>query len=420
MKKHIHPNSYSGTIHIPSSKSDGQRALLAAALAKGESFLHNAGNSNDETAMQEAIQVLGAKVEMLEERELKITGIERFPENAELDMHESGLGIRLITSVCAAHKGEFTLTGSGSLRKRPMDFFEKTLPEFGVEIKTTNGFVPFSLTGPMQGSQVILDGSQSSQYLSGLLMALPLLSTESRLEVQNLKSVPYVQMTLNTLAQFGIDIRHANFEQFVIAENQHYLATEYTIEGDWSSASYWLVASALGQEIAVSGLSLQSLQADKAILHAFENANCVVEFDGDNVSIDGTERTPFVFDATHCPDLFPALVTLASLCDGRSDIKGVHRLLHKESNRGEVLKAEFEKLGVNIVLNDDTMHIYGKTSIEGGTVSANNDHRIAMCLAIAGMFADTAVEIDEAESVAKSYLDFWSDLEKLQVHSSGK
>jgi 3-phosphoshikimate 1-carboxyvinyltransferase len=218
-------------------------------------------------------------------------------------------------------------------------------------------------------------------------------------------------MTLNTLTQFGIEIQHQNFEQFIIAGKQKYLPTNYEIEGDWSAASYWLVASALGQNIQISGLSLTSLQADKAILKAFEAANCTIVFDENQISIEGNERKSFQFDATHCPDLFPALTTFAALCDGRSDIKGISRLKHKESDRGEVLKSEFEKLGVNIVLNeqDDTMHIYGKNSIEGGKVNSHNDHRIAMCLAIAGMFADNIVEIDEAESVEKSYLNFWED-----------
>ncbi len=415
MKQTITPGKYHGEIHIPSSKSDGQRLLLAAALSKGESILNNAGNSKDETAMLEAIQQLGATVEHIGNRQLKITGIQHFPAEATLNMHESGLGTRLITAVCAAHAGKFTVTGLGSALNRPMDFFEKTLPLFGAEVHSQNGFLPLEITGPIQGSEVTLDGSQSSQYLSGLLMALPLLKTESRLQVENLKSIPYVQMTLNTLANFGIYIQHHEFEQFVIAGNQKYLSTEQTIEGDWSSASYWLVASALGQEISISGLELQSLQADKAILEAFDKANCIVDFHADSISIDGTNRQPFQFDATHCPDLFPALVIFAALCDGRSDIRGVSRLLHKESNRGEVLKTEFEKLGVNIVLDDDTMHIYGKTTIEGGKVDANNDHRIAMCLAIAGMFADSPVEIDGAEAVGKSYLDFWQDLDALEI-----
>lgn len=415
MNQIIIPGQYSGNIQIPSSKSDTQRALLAAALAQGESTLHYAGKSSDETAMLEAISSLGAMVSVVSETTMNIQGISHFPGETTLFMHESGLGFRLITSICAAHRGKFTLNGSGSLASRPMDFFEKYLPLFGIKVTSSNGFIPLVLEGKMHGAEVVIDGSQSSQYLSGLLMALPLLETESRLEVSDLKSIPYIRMTLNTLAKFGIDIMHQDFTSFVIAGKQKYLPATYTIEGDWSSASYWLVASALGQNIAVSGLSLQSLQADKQILKAFENAGCAVEFHDLAIRINGTVRQPFTFDATHCPDLFPALVTFAALCDGRSDISGLHRLRHKESNRGEVLKSEFEKIGVNIVLNDDTMHIYGKSSIEGGKVSASNDHRIAMCLAIAGIFADAPVTIEGAQAVSKSYPDFWTHLESLQA-----
>jgi 3-phosphoshikimate 1-carboxyvinyltransferase len=411
MKKTVSPGKYAGIIHIPSSKSDTQRAILSAALCKETSILSNIGNSNDEVAMLQAVQKLGAQVVNLESNKTEITGIQQFPTDVKIDMHESGLGFRLIANVCAAHPGSFEINGSGSLSKRPMHFFEEILPQFGAKVKSQNGYIPIEIEGPMHGSEISLDGSLSSQYLSGLLMALPLLETESRLSVENLKSIPYVQMTLNTLTQFGIEIQHQNFEQFIIAGKQKYLPTNYIIEGDWSAASYWLVASALGQNIKISGLSLTSLQADKAILKAFETANCTIIFDENQISIEGNKRKSFQFDATHCPDLFPALATFAALCDGRSDIKGISRLKHKESDRGEVLKSEFEKLGVNIVLNeqDDLMHIYGKNSIEGGKVNSHNDHRIAMSLAIAGMFAETEIEINEAESVRKSYLDFWED-----------
>jgi 3-phosphoshikimate 1-carboxyvinyltransferase len=411
MKKTVSPGKYAGIIHIPSSKSDTQRAILCAALCKGTSILSNIGNSNDEVAMLQAVQKFSAQVINLESNKTEITGIQEFPTDAKIDMHESGLGFRLITNVCAAHTGKYEISGTGSLAKRPMHFFEEILPQFGAKVKSQNGYIPIEIEGPMHGSEISLDGSLSSQYLSGLLMALPLLETESRLSVENLKSIPYVQMTLNTLTQFGIEIQHQNFEQFIIPGKQKYLPTSYEIEGDWSAASYWLVASALGQDIQVSGLSLTSLQADKAILKTFEAANCTIIFGENQISIEGNERKSFQFDATHCPDLFPALTTFAALCDGRSDIKGISRLKHKESNRGAVLKSEFEKLGVNIVLNeqDDLMHIYGKNSIEGGKVNSHNDHRIAMCLAIAGMFAENNVEIDEAESVGKSYLNFWKD-----------
>ena len=417
MKKNIQPGKRFGTIAIPASKSDGQRALLAAALSKGESKLINLGESKDELAMLSAIKNLGAKVKQLDESTFVVKGIQSFPKEAELNMGESGLGIRLITSVCAAHQGVFMIYGKGSLEKRPLTFFEDTLPLFNAGISSNAGLIPLEITGPMRGSTVELDGSQSSQYISGMMMALPLLKEDSRIHVKNLNSLPYLQMTLDTLNKFGIEVSHQNYEDFIVRGNQNYIPTIYSIESDWSSASYWLVASALGYNIQLTGLSMTSLQADKNILEAFEAANCLVEFRENKIRINGKNRKPFKFDATHCPDLFPALATFASLCDGKSEIKGVSRLTHKESNRGIVLQEEFANIGVVIILDGDIMHIHGKNSIEGGKVNSHNDHRIAMCFAIAGLFSDDEIEINGAEAVAKSYPTFWVDLEGLFVDS---
>ncbi len=417
MKKNIQPGKRFGTIAIPASKSDGQRALLAAALSKGESKLINLGESKDELAMLSAIKNLGAKVKQIDESTFVVKGIQNFPNEAELNMGESGLGIRLITSVCAAHQGVFMIYGKGSLEKRPLTFFEDTLPLFNAGISSNAGLIPLEITGPMRGSTVDLDGSQSSQYISGMMMALPLLKEDSRIHVSNLNSLPYLQMTLDTLNKFGIEVSHQNYEDFIVRGNQNYIPTTYSIESDWSSASYWLVASALGYNIQLTGLSMTSLQADKNILEAFDAANCLVEFRENKIRINGKNRKPFKFDATHCPDLFPALATFASLCDGKSEIKGISRLTHKESNRGIVLQEEFANIGVVIILDGDIMHIHGKNSIEGGKVNSHNDHRIAMCFAIAGLFSDDEIEINGAEAVAKSYPTFWVDLEGLFVDS---
>ena len=417
MKKVIQPGKRFGTIAIPSSKSDGQRALLAAALAKGESKLINLGESKDELAMLSTIKQLGAKTKRTDKTTLSVIGIKQFPKEAEINMGESGLGIRLMTSVCAANEGVFMIYGKGSLETRPLTFFEETLPKFNAKISSNNGLIPLEIEGPMHGSEVEMDGSQSSQYISGMMMALPLLKEESRIHVSNLNSLPYLQMTLDTLNKFGIEILQKNYEDFIVRGKQNYIPTTYTIESDWSSASYWLVASALGYNIKLTGLSMTSLQADKLILDAFEAANCIVEYKDKKIRVNGRNRKPFKFDATHCPDLFPALATFAALSDGKSEIKGVSRLTHKESNRGIVLQEEFANIGVIIILDGDIMHIHGKTSIEGGKVSSHNDHRIAMCFAIAGLFADDQIEISGSEAVSKSYPRFWDDLEKLHIDS---
>jgi 3-phosphoshikimate 1-carboxyvinyltransferase len=409
MLQQVHPGKYSRNIQIPASKSDGQRALLAAALAKGTSYIYQLGNSKDELAMLYCIEQLGAKTTW-KDYVLEVEGLSTFPNEIALNCGESGLTSRLLIAVCAMYPGNFSISGEGSLLQRSMDFYVDLFNEQQLTFAfSENNTLPLQVSGGIKAGEIVVDGSQSSQYISGLLMGLPLLASDSVLVVENGVSLPYIQMTLNTLTSFGFVIKQVE-NRYYIQGNQTYQPTKYTVEGDWSSASYWLVASALGQDIQVSGLSFESLQADKALLEVFKTANCTVIQSKNGLQIHGNERKAFVFDATHCPDLFPSLAVLAALTPGISTIKGVHRLQNKESNRGKVLQTEFKKLGVRIDLNDDVMHIHGQSSISGGTINANNDHRIAMCFGVLGMFTESSVLIEGAEAVAKSYPDFWEEL----------
>lgn len=414
MEKQINPGKRSGIVIIPPSKSDAQRAYLSAALANGKSTLSGWGNSDDERAMRKAIQTLGASIKIVSEHKIEIVGIARFPSVETISAGESGLGIRLLTPVCAAHSGKFTITGEGSLPTRPMDFFVENLPQFGATCQSNGGKTPLVVSGPMKGSTTTVDGSLSSQFISGLLMATPLATGDTNLSVSDLKSGAYVEMTLQTLKSFGIEItRNAELSEFSIKGNQSYQPTSYEIDADWSSASYWLVAAALGHDIQLKGLRMDSLQADKALLGFLDSANCTVTISDHQIEVDGSQRTPFEVDATDCPDLFPALATLAVFCNGKTVIKGAKRLEHKESHRGLTLQEEFGKLGVRIDLIDDEMHIFGTGKLSGGTVSAHHDHRIAMCLGIAGFNADEPICIQGADAVGKSYPDFWEAISSL-------
>lgn len=413
MKQVISSSVLKGIIAAPSSKSDGQRAILAAGLSKGITKIDRIGQSDDELSMLKNIEQLGATIQTVSENCTEVHGIQQFPSRAELNAGESGLGMRLITGVCAGQEGKFTINGEGSLLKRPQLFFEEHLTQMGVRVLSNSGFLPITVHGKMIGGKVEIDGSASSQFLSGMLMSLPLIQEDSTLIVRNLKSIPYVQMTLNTLQSFGIEVINENFERFSIAGNQSYSCNEYAVEGDWSSASYWLVASALGDPISISGLNLESAQADKALLQMLEDANCSLDFSNDSISVDGSNKTPFKVDATHCPDLFPALVALAAFCDGVSTISGVHRLKNKESDRGTVLQEEFGKLGLKIELLGDEMLIHGGSKLTAAPVDSHNDHRIAMCLAIVGTRIDGEMTISGAEAVSKSYPGFWDDFSAL-------
>ena len=414
MNKNILPGQLTGVVDIPPSKSDAQRALLAAALSKGTSTIRNCGTSQDVQGLMNALIQLGVSFKEIDVHTFQVTGIESWPKEATLNIGESGLACRLMTTVLAVQNGKYILTGEGSLLKRPMPFYEIEFPKMGLEFVSKNGFLPFQVEGVLHPGDYTVDGSQSSQYISGLLMALPLLKGETRLRVEQMNSAPYIFMTLQMLKKFGIQIERFENE-FLVPGMQSYLPCDYTVEGDWSAASYWLVAAALGHDVLVSGLKMNSLQADKQLLNVLTAANCRIYFEENGIRVDGANRCSFSFDATDCPDLFPALVLFAALTDGVSQIRGVSRLKDKESNRGVVLQEEFNKLGVRIEIEDEVLVIHGKSQLQGGNVDSHNDHRIAMTLAIAGTLARNSIDIASAEAVAKSYPEFWQDMEKVMV-----
>jgi 3-phosphoshikimate 1-carboxyvinyltransferase len=413
MKINVKPGFRSGIIAVPASKSDTQRALICAGIAEGVSIISNVGCSDDEQAVLQIIQDLGAEVQFIDQKTLQVKGITTLPNNLQLNVGESGLATRLIIGLLGCYGGRFTITGKGTLLKRPLSIYADFFQNSGVLFNSSANFLPVELEGKLERENLLVDGSESSQYISGILLGLPFLSPSTCLTVINLASKPYVEMTLATLNAFGITIDNNDFKTFQWRQTSSYKATNYTIESDWSAASCWLVAAALGADIHLKGLSMVSKQADIQILRALEQANCFILNYDESIFVDGSNRTTFEFDATDCPDLFPALTTLAAFSVGVSKIKGVNRLIKKESSRGEVLQAEYSKLGVNIELQDDWMLIHGKSKVSGGEVSAHHDHRIAMCFAIAGMFASDPITIEYAEAVSKSYPEFWEHLEKL-------
>ena len=254
----------------------------------------------------------------------------------------------------------------------------------------------------MKGVTVVVDVSESSQFLTGLLIALPLCEKDSVVTVKNLKSRPYVDMTLGIARKFGARITETN-GAFAINGNQKYSALNCDIEGDWSGAAFMLVANEIAGKgkVRVNGLDKNPAQADKEILTALERC--------------GTKLSSFEFDATNCPDLFPPLVALACNCNGTSRIIGVDRLRHKESDRATVLVEEFEKLGAKLRINGNALEIIG-TKLKGGTVNSHGDHRIAMACAIAALNATSGVTIQNAEFVSKSYSEFFTDLRSLGVN----
>jgi 3-phosphoshikimate 1-carboxyvinyltransferase len=286
------------------------------------------------------------------------------------------------------------------------------LNQLGVECKSADGFLPLTIKGPLNGGKCEIDGSVSSQLLTGLLMALPLASKDSEITVRNLKSKPYIDMTIQLLSFFGITVVNSNYTLFSIQGNQKYTPHDYTVEGDWSGGAFLLVAGAINGEISVTGLMKDSRQSDMSILDALGKAGANLIIGEEQIDIKKSELKAFEFDATESPDLFPPLVALACYCKGISSIRGVSRLIHKESNRAATLKEEFGKMNIKIDISEDTMFITGGRP-EGVRVESHEDHRIAMAVAVAALGATGKVSIRDSQCVAKSYPGFFDDLRHL-------
>lgn len=411
MEKFISPNQHVIEVNIPPSKSYAQRAILIAALSKGTSILQNIGSSKDVLAIIEVARKLGATIE-IKGANVEITGFSN-PVDHHLNVGESGLGMRLITSIVAVLEGDFTLTGEGSLKTRPMDEFTEILPQLGVVYSQNKAEGNFQVCGNAKPGIIEMDGGLSSQYLSGLLIALPILKGDSQLVVNNLKSKPYINITLDVMEAFNVNVTHNNFSNFNIDGKQKYLREQpFNIEGDYSGASIWMVHGALNKGILIKGLNEHTVQGDQQMLQALTAAGVSYEWTNKGLTIIESTIIPFNFDATECPDIFPSLVVLAAAADGTSTITGTHRLIHKESNRAQVLHKEFSKLGLAIELKDDLMLIHGTGSLDSGEIHSNNDHRIAMAGAIAATLTTKGITVENSESVAKSYPDFWGNFKR--------
>ena len=417
----IQPSGISGEIIAPASKSAMQRACALALLHKGETIIHNPGSSNDDKAALSIIEQLGAIVEHQEDGSIKINGSD-FAESTGNDIErsincgESGLSIRMFAPIAALCDQRVGITGSGSLAGRPMNFFDEVFPQLGIRISSSNGKLPLSVQGPLQPKEIHIDGSLSSQFLTGLLFAFAKAVAEPvKIHVTGLKSKPYIDLSLHMLDLFGYNISHNNYESFEITPGNRLAGQQinYTVEGDWSGASFLLVAGALAGKITVKGLDVFSAQADKAILQALQQSKANLSINTGYIEVSPGALQAFHFNATDCPDLFPPLVALAAYCEGTSVIEGVSRLAHKESDRALTLQEEFGKMGVSIKLQDDLMIIEGGANLNGVVVHSRHDHRIAMATAVAALKATGKTTIEEAEAINKSYPAFYQHMEKL-------
>ncbi len=392
-----------GSVTVPPSKSHTHRAIILASLASGTSVIRNPLLSDDCLATIEACRAIGAEIEMTDELKIKgVNGKPKTPQNI-IDVNNSGTTIRLMTAITSLCGGSVTLTGDNSIQKRPIEPLLSSLRDLGVEEARSvndNGTPPVIVKGRIKGGNSRIEG-MSSQFLTGLLFTCPLAESNTELEVLNLKSRPYARMTLNHLERVGISIQESNMTRFNIPGKQVIQPADYTIPGDYSSASFLLAASNITEsEIDISGLDPDDEQGDKMIINIIEKMNT------------GTSRE---IDLGDTPDLLPITAVLGCYAEGNTILKNVEHARLKESDRIAAICCELKKMNANIEERKDGL-IVSKSQLRGANVNGYKDHRIVMALAVAGLRANGTTSIENAESISISFPGFVETMQKLQAN----
>lgn len=423
----------SGSVRAIASKSVAHRLLLAAALSDTPTKITCLTTSADIEATSGCLSGMGADIRK-ENGIFYITPPKEFTENAVIDCGESGSTLRFLLPVIGILGRGASITAHGRLPERPLSPLYEEMLRHGAAL-SPQGTVPLSCTGQMSGGIFTIAGNISSQYITGLLFALPLSDRDSEIRITGkLESRPYVNITLQVLREFGIsvtelspspDIRKAEPDISVIFRipgNQTYHSKgQYIVEGDWSNAAFFLCAGAMQPSgITTTGLNLASLQGDKKVLDILADfgadISCSENISGlTDITVKGTALKGIEIDASDIPDLVPILAAVAAIADGTTRIRHIERLRIKESDRVQTVIDALSNLGADIYEEDNTIIINGKRNLTGGTVNSANDHRIAMMAGIASSRCTGPVVIDGAAAVAKSYPDFYQDLTGLFI-----
>jgi 3-phosphoshikimate 1-carboxyvinyltransferase len=410
----INPSKLSGQIKIPSSKSICHRAVICAGLSDGISNIHNVFFSQDIEATSKAMESLGVSI-VEDKNTLIIKGNGQLEvKNTIIDCQESGSTLRFLIPIAAVAGKRIEFTGKGRLIERPLQPYYEIFDEKKLHYKNMNGRLPLSIDGKLMPGEYRIKGNISSQFISGLLFALPLLNGDSKIIITTpLESKPYVDLTIELLRIFSVNIENNYDNEILINGNQKYMPVDYSVEGDFSQAAFWLTAGVLGAEVVCEGLNMKSIQGDKVILEIIKNMGGKLIVEGGKVQVLPSITSGITIDASQCPDLVPILAVLATLSRGTTEIINAGRLRIKESDRLSAIASELNKIGAYIKERSDGLIIKGKESLNGGIVNSWNDHRIAMALAIATIKCRKPLIIKESECVKKSYPDFWKDFRKL-------
>ncbi|MDD2371118.1 MAG: 3-phosphoshikimate 1-carboxyvinyltransferase [Firmicutes bacterium] len=420
----IYPNYLGGEVKIPPSKSMAHRYIIGAALSDQEVIVKNIEASKDIEATLEVMYNLGVEFYRVAADDGTLTliveghGSDFKLVNKYFSCNESGSTLRFLIPLLLLFNEEVVIDGHGKLGERPLDVYYDIMKEQGIAYSNNEGRLPLTLEGKrkiLQPGLFRVRGDISSQFITGLLYALPLLDGDSVIEMTTtLESRPYIDLTIKALADFDIKIEIEDYKVFRIPGNQKYSSGVYEVEGDYSQLAFFAVAGAIGnKEIRCTGLDRHSLQGDKAILDIMKRMGAEIDEIAGGFVFKPSKTKGCEIDIKECPDLVPALCVLASLSEGETRIINGERLKIKESNRLESTPKELIKLGADIVIGEDSLTIKGVEGFSGGEVDSWNDHRVAMSLGVASQRADGPLVLTGSGSVAKSYPRFWSDFVKL-------
>ncbi len=420
----ILPQKLSGSVTVPPSKSLAHRAVICAALSDGSCKIDNIALSDDIIATTEAMRMFGATIEQDGStltihgagRNVKKAGDAVSSEERVIDCNESGSTLRFIVPIATLFSGVSRFVGRGNLGKRPLTIYYDIFEEQGIAYQATEDELDLTVDGLLKPGHFSFPGNVSSQFITGLLFTLPLLAGDSVITITTpLESVGYIDLTLQVMKDFGVDIENQGNQKFIIKGNQSYHATDYRIEGDYSQAAFFLCADALGSAVQVEDLSKDSLQGDRAVVSILEAMG--VTFQQVDTGMVGTAKEGLhgtLIDAAQCPDIIPVVALTACLSEGRTEIINAGRLRIKECDRLEATASQLKKLGADIQELPEGLLINGVKSLRGGKrVWSFKDHRIAMMLAIAATVCEEPITVTDAECVSKSYPNFWEDYQSI-------
>ena len=414
----INNSKLKGIVKVPPSKSMAHRAIICAALGSGVSTIENIDYSDDINATIDGMISLGASIKKDGD---KLTIIGAFNKEAKrnavrtIDCNESGSTLRFLVPVSLLFDGMTKFVGRGNLGKRPLDAYYNIFKEQGVKYSTVDGRLSLLVKGKLDSGEFTLAGNISSQFITGLLFALPLLEGDSKIILTTeLESKGYIDLTLACMKDFGIYIENNNYREFIIKGNQGYVSRDYRVEGDYSQGAFYLCADALGSEVEVQDLRKDSLQGDKEIIEILERMGAKFNY-GDKLSCNpSNELVSTVIDGSQCPDIIPVISLVAALSKGTTEIINAGRLRIKECDRLKAVATELNKLGANIEEKEEGLVIHGVQELEGGVeVWSWKDHRIAMTLAIASTRCKNPIIIKDYDCIAKSYPKFFEDYKML-------